>query len=61
MIHVGLKDRMHFTNHVLNPLLTSGILEFTQPDSSHSPTQKYRLTAKGEKMREQLEKDGGIL
>ena len=48
---------MHF-HHVLTSLLTSEILELTQPDSRRSPTQKYRLTAKGEELKKQLEHDG---
>ena len=31
----------------LKKLLASGLIELTQPDSPRSPTQKYRLTAKG--------------
>jgi len=34
------------TNYLL-PALESGLIEMTQPDSPRSPTQKYRLTAKG--------------
>ena len=56
MNHLGLKDKMHF-HHVLTRLLTSEILEPTQPNSRRSPTQKYRLTAKGEEMRKQFEQE----
>ena len=57
MNHLGLKDKMHF-HHVLTSLLISEILELTQPNARRSPTQKYRLTAKGEELKKQLEHDG---
>jgi Fic family protein len=44
---VGLKDRVNFRMNYLEPALHGGWLEMTQPDSPKSPTQRYRLTAKG--------------
>jgi hypothetical protein len=38
----------------LNPALTDFLIEMTQPDSPNSPTQKYRLTAKGQAFKAQL-------
>ena len=39
-----------FTNNYLAPALSGGWLEMTQPDAPKSPTQKYRLTAKGQQL-----------
>ncbi len=44
----GLRDREHFVNTCLNPLLEAGLLEMTIPDKPRSSKQKYRLTRKGE-------------
>ena len=44
---VGLKDRVTFARNYLEPALAEAFIEMTQPDSPTSPTQKYRLTAKG--------------
>ena len=45
---VRLRDREHFVNTCLNPLLEAGLLEMTIPDKPRSSKQKYRLTRKGE-------------
>ena len=37
-----------FRENYLNPSLTGGWVERTQPDSPRSPTQRYRLTPKGQ-------------
>ena len=47
---VGLKDRNSFTSNYLAPALADGWLAMTQPDAPKSPTQKYRLTAKGRRL-----------
>lgn len=39
----------------LKPLFGSGWIEMTTPDKPRSSKQKYRLTAKGEAVREELE------
>ena len=44
---LGLKDRVTFMNSYLSPCLKIGLVEMTQPGSPRSPTQRYRLTAKG--------------
>jgi len=45
--HVGLADRKHFRETLLNPLLQSGWLDMTIPETPTSRLQKYRLTEKG--------------
>lgn len=47
MSKLTLKDRNTFMWNYLEPALRLGYVEPTQPDSSRSPTQKYRLTEKG--------------
>ena len=44
---LGLKSVKNFRATSLNPALDAGLVERTQPDSPHSPTQRYKLTAKG--------------
>ena len=44
---LALKDRVTFTEDYLRPAIRLGLIEMSQPDSPRSPTQKYRLTAKG--------------
>ena len=44
---LGLTHRPTFRENYLNPALTGGWVERTQPDSPRSPTQRYRLTPKG--------------
>lgn len=46
----GRSNRTKFRAAVLNPLLDSGLIEMTQPDSPRSPTQKYRLTDLGKQV-----------
>ena len=46
---IGIKDRVTFADYYLAPALKLGLVEMTQPNSPRSPTQKYRLTAKGER------------
>lgn len=48
MAALRLKDRVNFARRYLEPAMEQGILEMTQPDSPNSPSQRYRLTAKGQ-------------
>ncbi|MBF0204517.1 MAG: transcriptional regulator, partial [Desulfamplus sp.] len=48
MAALELKGRRNFLQNYLQPALKSGFIEMTQPNSPKSPTQKYRLTEKGE-------------
>ena len=47
MVALGLKHRPTFVYDYLQPSLSRGQVEMTQPDSPKSPTQKYRLTENG--------------
>ena len=47
MASLELKGRRNFLQNYLQPALASGFIEMTQPESPKSPTQKYRLTARG--------------
>lgn len=49
MRSLKLKDRKNFSEYSLGPALKIGLVEMTQPDSPRSPTQRYRLTASGQK------------
>ncbi len=51
---VNLKGRVSFSKNYLEPALSDGLIEMTQPESPRSPTQKYRLTETG---RQILDKD----
>jgi predicted HTH transcriptional regulator len=52
MLALGLHHRPTFLYDYLQPSLSSGLIEMTQPDSPKSPTQKYRLTEKGKQAME---------
>ena len=47
LVCTGIKGRKDFRTRYLTPALEQGLIEMSQPDSPRSPTQKYRLTAKG--------------
>ena len=47
-----LRNDEHFRKSYLKPALKNSVIEMTQPDSPKSPTQKYRLTAKGKQILE---------
>ena len=47
MAALKLGGRRNFLEKYLSPAIELGLVEMTQPDSPRSPTQKYRLTAKG--------------
>jgi ATP-dependent DNA helicase RecG len=50
MMLSGRSNRTKFRDQVLKPLLEAELLEMTQPNSPKSPTQKYRLTEKGQQL-----------
>ena len=56
---VGLNHRPTFLYDYLQPAIQAGFVEMTQPDSQKSPTQKYRLKAKGKALLT-TEQQGGM-
>lgn len=50
MRELGLSHRPSFRINYLDPALSAGLAERTQPDSPRSPTQRYRLTEKGRRV-----------
>ena len=55
---VGISDREDFRKRYLRTALESGLVEMTQPNSPRSPTQKYRLTAKGRELLSSMSSNG---
>jgi ATP-dependent DNA helicase RecG len=53
-----LRDWKNFRERTLKPMLDMAFIEPTQPDSPRSPTQKYRLTAKGRAYLEAVKGNG---
>ena len=51
MVALKLGGRRNFLERYLTPAIDAGLVEMTQPGSPRSPTQRYRLTAKGRKTR----------
>ena len=49
MTALKLGGRRNFLERYLVPAIDTGLVEMTQPDSPRSPTQRYRLTASGQK------------
>ncbi|MDP1932413.1 MAG: hypothetical protein Q8L60_13250 [Gammaproteobacteria bacterium] len=54
MAALGLSDRMSFSERYLRPALAEGLMEMTIPDKPRSPMQRYRLTAAGMKLRDEI-------
>ena len=50
MESVGESNRERIKNNILEPLLSSGLIELTIPDIPNSPKQKYVLTQKGKEI-----------
>ncbi len=51
-----LKHQEYFRDNYLIPSIEGGFVEMTHPDIPNHPKQKYRLTAKGLKIKEKLKK-----
>ena len=54
MAALKLGGRRNFLEKYLTPAINAGLVEMTQPDSPRSPTQRYRLTAWGQKAKVQV-------
>ena len=52
-----LKDRVHFLKKYLEPTLEKGLIERTIPDKPRSSKQRYRTTAAGRAVLENVEKE----
>ena len=48
------KSRWYFKKHTILPAIVDGYVEMVYPDKPNHPKQKYRLTAKGIALKEQL-------
>lgn len=55
---LGLKHRPNFRENYLRPALERDLIEATIPEKPTSRLQKYRLTEKGRRLLEQLDKKG---
>jgi len=51
MVAMGLKNRAHFAKNYVEPALANEYIEMTLPETPTSKNQKYRLTAKGQKLK----------
>ena len=49
-----LKDRKHFRSVYLTPALEAGLVEMTLPDKPTSMNQRYRRSAAGEALAQQV-------
>jgi len=54
---IGITDRKYFRTDFLRPALDKGLIEMTNPDKPRSSKQKYRLTAKGQQISENIKSD----
>jgi len=54
MTILNLRDRNSFTNNYLEPLLVSGHIQMTIPQSPKSSKQKYRLTYLGRRVKDEF-------
>jgi hypothetical protein len=54
MTKLALNHRPTFLYSYLQPALKAGLIEMTVPDKPRAKNQKYRLTAKGGMMRDEL-------
>ena len=56
---INIIHRPTFVKNYLEPALELELIEMTQPNSPRSPTQKYRLTAKGKTFARKLKREEG--
>jgi predicted HTH transcriptional regulator len=51
---LGLKHKGNFRVNYIDPALVQGFIELKYPENPNHPKQKYRLTKKGEKLKQKL-------
>ena len=54
LLSLGLKDRKNLRTQYVQPALAEGLIEMTIPDRPRSSKQKYRLTDRGQELRDRL-------
>lgn len=54
---LGLRHRETFLINYLNPAIENGYVEMKYPDNPNHPNQRYRLTAKGKRLKTKLQKE----
>jgi ATP-dependent DNA helicase RecG len=52
---LALKDAEHFRKNYLNAAIDQSLIEMTIPEKPRSKLQKYRLTALGQQLKQQLQ------
>ncbi|EGR3933222.1 ATP-dependent DNA helicase RecG [Vibrio cholerae] len=52
---LALKDAEHFRKNYLNAAMEKSLIEMTIPDKPTSRNQKYRLTALGQQLKQQVQ------
>jgi Fic family protein len=56
---LGLSHRPTFRQNYVNPALAADLIARTQPDAPRSPSQRYRLTVKGERLLRRIGRGAG--
>ena len=54
MADLGLSHRPTFRKNYLHPAMSAGLVEMTRPGSPSAKNQKYRLTARGRRMKQKV-------
>ena len=54
MTDLGLSHRPTFRKNYLHPAMSTGLVEMTRPGSPSTKNQKYRLTARGRRMKQKV-------
>ena len=55
---IGIRDRARLRKRYLKGALEKGFVEMTEPDSPHSPNQKYKLTPLGVNLVAEISREG---
>ena len=54
MADLGLSHRPTFRKNYLHPAMSAGLVDMTRPGSPSAKNQKYRLTARGRRMKQKV-------